>query len=79
MATPITAGAILFEGRKLVTGEAGVAVEVVPLIVGLVASLVSGVLAIRFMLGYLRTRSLDVFVVYRFILAAVVLIVWLAR
>jgi undecaprenyl pyrophosphate phosphatase UppP len=62
-----------------VTGEAGVAVEVVPLIVGLVASLVSGVLAIRFMLGYLRTRSLDVFVVYRFILAAVVLIVWLAR
>jgi undecaprenyl-diphosphatase len=79
MATPITAGAILFEGRKLVTGEAGVAVEVVPLIVGLVASLVSGVLAIRFMLGYLRTRSLDLFVAYRFILAAVVLIVWLAR
>ena len=79
MATPITAGAILFEARKLVTGEAGVAVEVVPLIVGLIASLVSGVIAIRFMLGYLRTRSLDVFVLYRFILAAVVLIVWLAR
>ncbi len=79
MATPITAGAILFEGRKLVTGEAGVAVEVAPLIVGLVASLVSGVIAIRFMLGYLRTRSLDIFVFYRFILAAVVLIVWLAR
>jgi undecaprenyl-diphosphatase len=79
MATPITAGAIVFEARKLLTGEAGVAVEVVPLIVGLVASLVSGVIAIRFMLGYLRTRSLDVFVFYRFILAAVVLIVWLAR
>ena len=79
MATPITAGAIIFEARKLLTGEAGVAVEVVPLIVGLVASLVSGVIAIRFMLGYLRTRSLDVFVLYRFILAAVVLIVWLAR
>ena len=79
MATPVTAGAILFEGRKLLTGEAGVGVEVAPLIVGLVASLVSGVIAIRFMLGYLRTRSLDVFVLYRFILAAVVLIVWLAR
>jgi undecaprenyl pyrophosphate phosphatase UppP len=63
----------------LLTGEAGVAVEVVPLIVGLVASLVSGVIAIRFMLSYLRTRSLTVFVIYRFILAAVVLIVWLAR
>jgi undecaprenyl-diphosphatase len=79
MATPITAGAIVFEARKLLTGEAGVAVEVVPLIVGLVASLVSGVIAIRFMLSYLRTRSLTVFVIYRFILAAVVLIVWLAR
>jgi undecaprenyl-diphosphatase len=79
MATPITAGAVLFEARKLVTGEAGVAVEVAPLIVGLIASLVSGVIAIRFMLAYVRTRSLDVFVLYRFILAAVVLIVWLAR
>ena len=79
MATPITAGAIVFEARKLLTGEAGVAVEVAPLIVGLVASLASGVIAIRFMLGYLRTRSLDIFVLYRFILAAVVLIVWLAR
>ena len=79
MATPVTAGAIVFEARKLLTGEAGVAVEIAPLIVGLVASLVSGVIAIRFMLGYLRTRSLNVFVAYRFILAAVVLIVWLAR
>jgi undecaprenyl-diphosphatase len=79
MATPITAGAILFEARKLVTGEAGVAVETVPLIVGLVASLVSGIIAIRFMLGYLRTRSLDIFVVYRVILAAIVTIIWLAR
>ena len=79
MATPVTAGAVLFEARKLLTGEAGVAVEVAPLIVGLVASMVSGVIAIRFMLDYLRTRSLDVFVLYRFILAAVVLIVWLAR
>jgi undecaprenyl-diphosphatase len=79
MATPITAGAILFEARKLFTGEAGVTVEAGPLLVGLIASLVSGVVAIRFMLRYLRTRSLDVFVLYRFVLAAVVLIVWLAR
>jgi undecaprenyl pyrophosphate phosphatase UppP len=31
------------------------------------------------MLRYLRTRSLDVFVLYRFVLAAIVLVVWLAR
>ena len=79
MATPITGGAILFEARKLVTGEAGVTVDAGPLIAGLLASFVSGIIAIRVMLGYLRTRSLDVFVIYRFVLAAVVLIVWLGR
>ena len=79
MATPITGGAILFEARKLMTGEAGVTVDAGPLIAGLLASFVSGIIAIRVMLGYLRTRSLDVFVIYRFVLAAVVLIVWLGR
>jgi undecaprenyl-diphosphatase len=38
---------------------------------------VSGMIAIGFLLRYLRTRSLTVFVVYRLILAAVVVIVWL--
>ncbi len=79
MATPITGGAIVFEARKLLTGEAGVEVALAPLIVGMLAALVSGFAAIHFMLRYLRTRSLDVFVWYRFGLAAVVLIVWLAR
>jgi undecaprenyl-diphosphatase len=79
MATPITGGAILFEARKLMTGEAGVTIDAGPLIAGLLASFVAGIIAIRVMLGYLRTRSLDVFVIYRFVLAAVVLIVWLGR
>ena len=79
MATPITAGAVLFEGRKLLTGEAGVDVAIAPLIVGMTAALLSGLAAIHFMLRYLRTRSLDVFVWYRFGLAALVLVIWLAR
>lgn len=77
MATPITLGAAIFEVRKLVTGEAGVAVELGPLIVGMVAAFVSGMLAIGFLLQYLRTRSLNVFVAYRLILAAIVVVVWL--
>ena len=79
MATPITAGAGLFEARKLVTGESGVDIAVGPMAVGMVAALLSGLAAIHFMLRYLRTRSLDVFVWYRFALAAVVLVAWLAR
>ena len=79
MATPITAGAVLFEGRKLVTGEAGVEVAIAPLVVGMLAALLSGLAAIHLTLRYLRTRSLDVFILYRFGLAAVVLVIWLAR
>ena len=79
MATPITAGAGVFEARKLLTGEAGVEVSIAPLLVGMVAALLSGLAAIHFMLRYLRTRSLDAFVWYRFVLAAIVVIVWLAR
>jgi undecaprenyl-diphosphatase len=74
MATPVTAGAAIFEIRKLATGEAGVAVELGPLLVGMIAAFVTGVLAIRFMLGYLRTRSLTIFVVYRLVVAAVVVV-----
>ncbi len=77
MATPITGGAAVFEARKLLSGEAGVEVSLAPLIVGMVAAFVSGILAIGILLRYLRSRSLSVFVLYRVILAAVVLIVFL--
>jgi undecaprenyl-diphosphatase len=79
MATPVTAGAAVFEVRRLLAGDAGVDVSVGPLIVGVAAAFVSGALAIGVLLRYLRTRSLDVFVWYRLLLAATVLVVWLAR
>ncbi len=77
MATPITAGAALFETRKLMAGETGVEVSLGPLVVGMIAAFVSGMIAIGFLLRYLRTRSLDIFVAYRLVLAAVVVIAWL--
>ncbi len=77
MATPITAGAALFEIRKLAAGETGVDVAVGPLVVGMLAAFVSGMIAIGFLLRYLRTRSLNVFVAYRLVLAAVVVVAWL--
>jgi undecaprenyl-diphosphatase len=79
MATPITLGAVLFEARELLAGEGGFDVQILPLMVGMVAALVSGLVAIRFMLDFLRRQSLDVFVAYRFVLAAIVLVVWLGR
>jgi undecaprenyl-diphosphatase len=78
MATPITAMAVAYEALKLLRGEVGGA-EPVTLIVGVVASFVSGILAISFLLRYLRTRSFNIFVAYRLVLAAVIFVVFLAR
>jgi undecaprenyl-diphosphatase len=79
MATPVTALAVAYEGFKLVRGEAGATPELVPLIVGVVASFGSGVLAISVLLRYLRTRSFDIFVIYRLVVAALFLVIWLAK
>ena len=77
MATPVIAGASLWELKKVVTGEAGVAVDVVPLAIGMVAALVAGLFAIELTLRYLRTHAVTVFVVYRIALALVVVLWWL--
>jgi undecaprenyl-diphosphatase len=77
MATPVIAGAGLWELKKLVTGEAGVSVDLLPLLVGMVAALLAGIVAIEFTLRYLRTHSTTVFVVYRIALALVVVVLWL--
>jgi undecaprenyl-diphosphatase len=78
MATPIIAGAGAWEGLKLIRGGSDVAVAAGPLVVGTLAALVSGMLAIRLLLGWLTSHRLDVFVVYRLIVAAVVVVWFLA-
>jgi undecaprenyl-diphosphatase len=52
-------------------------VQIAPLAVGLITSFVFGVIAISALLRFLRTRSTDVFVAYRVLLAAVVFAIWL--
>jgi undecaprenyl-diphosphatase len=79
MATPIIAGAGLFEARNLLSGDAGVAVQAGPLLIGMIAALVAGLAAIHVMLRYLRTRSYAIFVVERLVIAALVLVVFLSR
>jgi undecaprenyl-diphosphatase len=71
---PITLGAVLFKGLtdvvlgELPPGSAG------PFFVGVVASALSGFAAIVFLLRYVRTHSYDVFVAYRLVAAAAVLL-----
>jgi undecaprenyl-diphosphatase len=77
MATPVTAAAAGYEALKVIKGDTGVAVQVGPLVVGLAASFIFGILAISVLLRFLRTRSTNIFVVYRIAIAAVVLVWWL--
>jgi undecaprenyl-diphosphatase len=70
---PITFGAVLYEGVDLAfTGMPANSVR--PFLVGIVAAAVSGFAAIWGMLRYLQTHSYDIFVWYRLIASAVVLL-----
>ncbi len=71
---PITAGA---GGLKLLHLLRGGLPEGAggPLLAAILASFLSGWLAVWFLVGYLKTRSLTPFVVYRLILAAVIVTV----
>jgi undecaprenyl-diphosphatase len=77
MATPVVAGAGVFEALKLVKST-----DVKPdshlIVIGFVAAAISGLLAIRFMLAFLRRQSVYSFVVYRVLLAAAVFVVLLS-
>ena len=77
MATPITAGAGIWEIRKILTGEAGVDLPMVPLLAGMAASLIAGLLAIAVTLRFLRSNGVGVFVAYRIALAVLVVVAWL--
>jgi undecaprenyl-diphosphatase len=81
LSTPIIVGAGLLEGwRALATSSSGAvvagaaAMDYTVLVIGTLTSAITGFLCIRYFLRYLRTRGLLPFVIYRFILASVILI-----
>jgi undecaprenyl-diphosphatase len=78
MGIPIIAGATLWKMRTL--GSATLdASDLVVLIAGMVAAAISGLIAIRFLLTFLRTNSTMLFIGYRLVLAAIVTVLLLAR
>ena len=78
MATPVIGGAGVWEARKFLTHEAGPSPEMNVIVIGFLAALVSGFLAIRFMLAFLRRQPVTAFVVYRVIAAIAVLLILLS-
>ncbi len=75
LALPITLGAAVFKVPDLFRGGADVA----PVLVGMVAAAVSGLLAIRVLLAYVRKKTYMPFVYYRLGFALLVWTVLLVR
>jgi undecaprenyl-diphosphatase len=77
LATPITLGAGLYGSRRLLT-EAHTGIEWLAIGTGFVVAALSGILAIGFLLAWLRRRSVAVFSVYRLVFAAGIVILVLS-
>ena len=73
LATPITLGAGLYGSRHLLTAS-HTSIEWVAIGAGFAAAAVSGILAIGFLLRWLRTRSVAIFCLERLVLAALVVV-----
>lgn len=71
LATPIIAGAGLWEGRKIVSLSSN---EAFLLFIGFLASAISSYLAVWFLLRFLRKRNFSPFVIYRFLFASLILV-----
>jgi undecaprenyl-diphosphatase len=76
MAVPVIAGAGIWKSRTLIGADLGGAEEG-QLVVGVVTSALFGFLAIAFLLRFLRSNPTTIFVAYRIVLAAVILVAWL--
>lgn len=77
MLIPVTAGAVVYKGAKVAKdgippGQTG------PLVLGVIAAAISGFFAIAWLLAFVRRRSYDIFVVYRLLAAATIVLLIVA-
>ncbi|MCL2322528.1 MAG: undecaprenyl-diphosphate phosphatase [Oscillospiraceae bacterium] len=75
LSTPIILGDALYKAKDL----PGVNIDILPFIVAILTAAIVGILSIKFLLGFLKTKSFFVFAVYRFIIGAAVIIIFLVR
>ena len=78
LATPIILGAGVLQIKKLLEAP-GLDASLAPLMLGFLAAFVTGYVCIRFLLGYVRKRSLSVFAVYCWLAGAVAIAIYVLR
>jgi undecaprenyl-diphosphatase len=76
LATPIIGGAFLLHSKGLLINHADHSIQL--FITGFISSFITGFIAIKFMMSFLKRYPLNLFVYYRFLLAAVIIAgIWL--
>ena len=76
LATPIIAGATLLHLKKALNAHTNYDFEIFA--VGIIASFITGFIAIKFLLSFLKRFPLNLFVYYRFALSAIIITgIWL--
>jgi Uncharacterized bacitracin resistance protein len=75
LSTPIILGDALYHAKDL----AGTGIDVLPFVIAVLTAAVVGILSIRFLLNYLKTKSFLIFTVYRFIFGAFVILLYIVR
>lgn len=71
LSIPVIAGAVLLEGRAMLKSPEHFDFTLIG--AGFLTSAITGIIAIKFLLGYLKKHTMNVFVIYRFILAGMIL------
>lgn len=79
LSTPIIAGAavyqFVFKSSELVMSE----IISVPFFVGVFTAMIVGFLSIKFLMKYLQTSNFNIFVIYRLVVAAILVVVYIVR
>lgn len=78
LATPISLGAGLYKALSLVK-EPVKSISNLDLILGIVVTFAVGLLVIKWLLDYLKSHSMLIFVLYRIILGLGIIAIWLIR
>lgn len=77
LSAPIILGAVLLKSEEIRNMAADG--QGIPLLAGFLVSAVSGFLAIKGLLGFVKKHSFNVFIIYRFVFSVVILAVFLLR
>lgn len=73
LGTPIILGAGLYQSKELVNLPQS---DIILYLIGFFTSFITGLIVIKWLLAYLRNKDLKIFIIYRLILAGVIIFVY---